>query len=1262
MKLTIHSVGRSLFLACLIPLIARGEEANPVNTDLGTGLSGSINTAVNGPTTNDTSLPLVFLLEAQPVASEEGPTPGQLLVVRFGDTNATLEVAYVVGGTAANEIDYQPLLGRVRIPAGQHVAPITIIPVDDNAGEARETVVVELSHPGTNLRGFRIQWPGRGVVTIQDNDGGANQPPTVSLLSPPAGAVFRGPLNVPLFATADDTDGFVQSVEFFAGNLSLGTVSNRFRPFALIDPANIENTVAANQRVSGDFDPDAPNLTTGTSVLPPVAPFSLVWSNAPVGEHLVRAVATDDRGATRSSEAVRVRIESDTALPLVGVFAKDSRAGEGGPGDASGTVDTATFIIHRTGSAVAELAVDLRFGGSATPGSDYQAIATTVLIPADEREVALTIEPINDTDEEDRESIVLELQPAACADLFPAPAGCYELAPNARAVAWIEDNDRIPTNHPPVVRLERPEANTVLVSPTHYPLIAAAQDLDGWVRTVEFFDGEKSLGTVSNQPSLLADANSPAVAILPPWHLVWTNIAPGSHVLRAVATDNLGASRDSAPVAVRVVGTNSPPVVSILASDNLAREPDPVNGSPNSQPNTAKFRIRRTGSQEKPLTVHFHVGGSAVNGEDYRAIARHVTIPAGVDGADVLIEPIDDTRVEGPENIVLSLRPVGANDTTAANTSSDYIIGTPFRAEAILRDNDTDAVNRPPEALILQPTAGAVLKLGDPIKILARGKDADGHLVRLEAFADGVQVADKSLQYFETPPVGMSHTFELVWPHPSTGEHEIRVRVTDNDGASRLSEPVRVKVIEQVERTVVSVVAIDTEASEGIPSTPAGEANVGVFSLRRRGNLTIPVEVAYSLRGSASPNDFELVSGNATGSGTTTANHSARFAAGQTEVRLVLRPVDDQRVEQTETVTLQIEAPLCIALFPPPPGCYQVGTEGTATISIRDNDEHRNEPPRVVIASPETGAKFTAPARIEIAAQTRDQDGWVTQMEFYVGDRKLGDSVVHFLVPPAPDARQRFSLAWTNAPAGEHVLRVKATDNLGASRWSEPVTVRVREENAVPIIEIITRDFLAREGANAAGQPDTATFTLIRRGSTNAAIHAFLEIGGVAENGADYQQVPTGITIPAGETKVEIEITPIDDDTPERGESVILNLVHPQTLLPLNYEIGLRRRAAAMIADNDRIEPRPGTEPPAAAEALTDGVVHVVVIGDLTEEVVVEGTDNLRDWFEIARGFMADGRIDFVEADALSRAGRFYRVIPAASGIPVVGAQRVFDN
>jgi glucose/arabinose dehydrogenase len=92
-------------------------------------------------------------------------------------------------------------------------------------------------------------------------------------------------------------------------------------------------------------------------------------------------------------------------------------------------------------------------------------------------------------------------------------------------------------NAPPTVTVINPTNNATFNAPASVTIEAVAQDNDGLVTGVQFFDGA----------TLLGSATGPN-----PYSLV-ANLSPGSHALSAVATDNLGATGTSAVVNVTVV-------------------------------------------------------------------------------------------------------------------------------------------------------------------------------------------------------------------------------------------------------------------------------------------------------------------------------------------------------------------------------------------------------------------------------------------------------------------------------------------------------------------------------------------------------------------------------------------------------------------------------------------------------------------------------------------------------------------------------------
>jgi hypothetical protein len=99
-----------------------------------------------------------------------GPKDATFTVRRQGQDTNDLSVAYSIGGTATNGVDYMTLPGVVTIPAGQCEATITIVPISDGATNRVSTVVLALT-PSTNMPpDYRVGFPPDAEVIIIDNN------------------------------------------------------------------------------------------------------------------------------------------------------------------------------------------------------------------------------------------------------------------------------------------------------------------------------------------------------------------------------------------------------------------------------------------------------------------------------------------------------------------------------------------------------------------------------------------------------------------------------------------------------------------------------------------------------------------------------------------------------------------------------------------------------------------------------------------------------------------------------------------------------------------------------------------------------------------------------------------------------------------------------------------------------------------------------------------------------------------------------------
>jgi Bacterial Ig domain/Calx-beta domain len=277
-----------------------------------------------------------------------------------------------------------------------------------------------------------------------------NLPPVVRIISPANGTVFHAPVNIPLFSFAADPDGYVTSVEFFAGTNNLG----------LGQRLPVVTPLAGGGVVVG-------------GPVPPIYPtnlFFLIWTNAPVGVYALTAVATDNGGAsTTSAPPVKVTIlpsvlPPTNQPPMVSIVASDPVAIEGTncwvwPGETNWPATwaawptavcrsftncgpkTATFTVRRFGDTNYDLTVPYDIGGTASNGVDYVALPGSVTIPAGERRALITIVPIDDGPPDVNKTVILTLLP----DMQMNPLPGYVLGYPSRAAAIIIDQGPCPT-------------------------------------------------------------------------------------------------------------------------------------------------------------------------------------------------------------------------------------------------------------------------------------------------------------------------------------------------------------------------------------------------------------------------------------------------------------------------------------------------------------------------------------------------------------------------------------------------------------------------------------------------------------------------------------------------------------------------------------------------------------------------------------------------------------------------------------------------
>ncbi|MEW5744165.1 MAG: PKD domain-containing protein, partial [Nitrospirota bacterium] len=116
------------------------------------------------------------------------------------------------------------------------------------------------------------------------------------------------------------------------------------------------------------------------------------------------------------------------AIPTVAITASDQNAAEA-------SSDPGTFTVTRTGATTNPLTVSYTVSGTATNTDDYAALSGSITIPAGQSSAAITIAPVDDTQIEGAETVILTL----------AADAAYVIGALSSATVTIADNDVLST-------------------------------------------------------------------------------------------------------------------------------------------------------------------------------------------------------------------------------------------------------------------------------------------------------------------------------------------------------------------------------------------------------------------------------------------------------------------------------------------------------------------------------------------------------------------------------------------------------------------------------------------------------------------------------------------------------------------------------------------------------------------------------------------------------------------------------------------------
>jgi hypothetical protein len=763
------------------------------------------------------------------------------------------------------------------------------------------------------------------------------------------------------------------------------------------------------------------------------------------------------------------------------------------------------FTVTRTGSTAQPLTVNFDVTGEAVPGDDYTSLGNSVTFDAGEDSKTLQVQTVNDGDVEGNERVIVQL----------TGGQDYVVGANSSATVTLEDDDTLGT---PTVNVVASDATANESGDTGVFTFTRNGSLSNPLTITYTATGTATGGTdyqtLSGSVVIPADQASATVDVTP----IDDAQQEGNETVIVQIADggaNYAIGDDGSATVTLTDDEQAPvPQVNIVAND-----PDALESG-----NTGTYTVTRTGSTDGDLTVNFTIAGSATNGVDYQNIPASVTIASGESTATLTIAPIDDALVEGSETVLITLNP-----------SDDYSIGSDDDATVTIADDDQSQV------VTLNVTDAQATEGGGSgaITVSRTGSVQDDLVVQLSVSGSAANGVDyDTIPATVTIPGGSTSVTISVTPINDAaveGDETVTLTLQPNEAYS-LGDTTQgtVTIVDnELEEPQVTILATDANASE--------DGNTGTFTVFRTGSTDGELVVNYSVTGSATGGaDYNAI------------QNSVTIPAGSSSANITITPISDDTAEGSEQVTLTLMDDQA----------YNLGDADTATVTITDDpalpevslsatDATAFEPGGTgtftITRVGSTEQDLTVQVQIAgTAANGVDYDNLNTTVTI-----PAGSSTATVTVNPIDDGDVE----------GDETVILSLVDDAGynlAGQSSDTVTIA---DGDVPtIVSIVASDDTATEGDG------NAVFTVTRTGSTAQDLTVEFTVTGAATNGADYQTITTTVTIPAGESTVDVTVVPINDAEVEGDETVILTL-NPSG----NYTLAQQAQATATIQDDDSL-------------------------------------------------------------------------------------------
>ena len=573
------------------------------------------------------------------------------------------------------------------------------------------------------------------------------------------------------------------------------------------------------------------------------------------------------------------------------------------------------------------------------------------------------------------------------------------------------------------------------------------------------------------------------------------------------------------------VGAPSSATVTIVDND-LPYASITVNTGPAIESATAGiFKVTTTGSGSGNITVKYTVSGTATEGTDFAALSGTLSIGKNAT-SNITISALQDSFIEGYETVIITLDPDPA-----------YSLALDSSATMNLQDDDAPQVNVSTTSDFFSETDGSLAKFFVSRTGATTGALTVNYSLSGTATAGSDYTTPSGSVVIPSGSAGAYVDISMLADTLAEGTETIVLSVTSGSEYG-IGYGSAIRYIPDAQAASVATQVRFSAATSSVVES-AGAVNISV-SLSAAAASDVTVE--YFINGGTALGggiDYQFSLGMLT------------FLPGETSKNISVTIVDDALAESNETIVIALANPYN----------SRFGTS-SHTLTITDNDAL---PSATIGFAGASGSGLESQSSAPLAVSlSRALTSPVTVNYAVTGGTATGGADYSISSGTLTFAAGETVKVIPNAIIDDTVVEPSETMIL---TLSNPVGVALNA-NIIFTYTIVDNDastvtILATDADAAEPGTDTGLFTLLRTGSTTAALTVNFNVSGTATSGADYANLPSMVVIPSGASSATVSLTPLDDNLIERTETVSL------ALTPGVYTIGVASNAAVFITDND---------------------------------------------------------------------------------------------